>query len=91
MRLLARAQEATQNLLAGLDVAAAREPAQAKPQNLEPALAQVGGAQPMLPVRRKGQESQHPWQVLLEFLDHLRHSPAPARAEPPRRGIGETI
>src|SRR2546425_13340237 len=38
----------------------------------------------MSPVRRKGQEGQHLIQLRLEFPDHLRCGPPPARSEAPR-------
>src|ERR1700691_1819238 len=77
-------QEATENLLAVLGVAAAWKAAQIAAQMFEPAFAQVGGAQPMAPLRWEVEKRQHLFQLELEFLHHLRRGPPPASAESPR-------
>src|ERR1700687_1772740 len=74
-------QEAAQDLLAVLDVATSREAAQIAAQMFEPAFVQVGGAQPMAPLRWEVEKRQHLLQLELEFLHHLRRGPPPARAE----------
>src|SRR3972149_880978 len=84
MHRFCREQEAAENLLAVLSVTASGEAAQITAQVFEPAFAQVGGAQPMSPRWREGEESQRLFELELEFLHHLRRRPSPARAEPSR-------
>jgi hypothetical protein len=72
-------QEAAENLLAVLGVTASGEAAQVTAQMFEPAFAQVGRTQPMAPVCRESEEGQHAFQLVLEFLHHLRWQPPPAR------------
>src|ERR1700751_2295266 len=84
MHLFSGEQEAAEYLLAVFGVAATGEAAQITAQMLEPAFPQVRRAHTVSPARGKGKESEHGWQLLREFLDHLRCGPAPAGAETAR-------
>src|SRR5260221_7256745 len=58
-------QEEAKNLLAVLAVTASGKAAQITAQMFEPTFAQVGRAQPMSPVCRKGEEGQHLFQFAI--------------------------
>src|SRR3974390_3911660 len=81
MHLFGGQQEAAEDLLAMLAVAATRETAQVTAQVFEPAFPQVGGAQAVPPSGRESEEGQHLFQLELEFLGHLWRRASPARAK----------
>jgi hypothetical protein len=74
-------QEAAQDPFAALGVTAARKAAQVTAQMFEPIFAQIGRAQPVSPLRPEVEKREHFFHLELEFLDHLRYGPTPARTE----------
>src|SRR4029077_7662356 len=77
-------QEAAENLLAVLGVAAAGKAAPVTAQMFEPAFAQIRGAQSMAPLRWEVEKRQHLFQLALDFLPSLGRVPPTASTEAPR-------